>query len=1304
MKKKLLVFAMAVLMFLALLAPTPALAANVNVNFRIVDQNGANITGLSGNVELVRYKGGTKIPVATWPASSLPRNESIEVNDEGTTPADYYQIKLLDIIPGYAHPGQYVFQVRANGDVIDQSSQKLISNGELRLIAYKTEETATLRVWDIDNPGVDLPGAKMMFISGCAGGTYNSRTHFSFQSESGGKKVWLWPNWPTSGGSMHFNYFRLQAGDNTLPAGYEAYDSSLAPDPTNPKHIVFYRENNGGGGYRVDVKYPNDSGFYPNPNGTDVVFWVKKTTVADVNVRAMDNNGVALADVSLHLLRHNGTEFVAYPDYPDDHTSTIANPWALKLRPGHYKVVEGSTPLPEPYMWKRDVEIKVADDGAVTFLNAETNNWDTVAAGESVPVKLDSGAYVSFKKVDENENPFLMKTDPGYVEGVTPAAEFELQKWNPGSSDWFTIAEWQHNTKDANPWSYGLVAGDYKLLEKTAPQDYKPVPEYSFRVKENGTIVPLTGGVEGTPITEIKIKNELKPKYNVPVKKTDENNNLFIEEGKPGYDAKKTAEFELLRWKADAANWFAVDGTKHNTKDQNPWSYNLFPGDYKLTETKVPEGYYSAMDYTFRVKEDGKIFSLIGFAEHEEITEIKVKNERIPVYPIRFSVIDKADSAEISGVKVDLWKGSGDYIDGWTTDGNIKTIELPSGEYEFSYVYGGSYAQTAALKFRVNYEGKVDIYNPGTATWTPTNDTLVCLELEEGVKVIFRKVDAGNPTAELARAKLSLKEETTPPNTGFSAEWISGEPKEWFLKKGASYKYVEITPPDGYWFLDGFVNFRIAPDGTIYVKDVDFGKEHISLSNTVVLENKKNDSGLHSELLYLNARDKDGAPDKLAGAELGLQRKIGSNFVTLPWQSFVSNTYPRSLYLPFGTYRLVSLMPPSGYVDDTGLTEFVVSDTGVTTSDPELSEPFGSFTMVHINFIKADPNTINIRVNKVWNDNNNQDGLRPESITVELLADGASTGKQCVLNETNLWKGSFQNVPDDGKTYTLKEVSVAGYSTAITGNASDGFTITNNHTPSKINISVTEVWNDKDNQDGKRPDSVRVRLLADGAYTGTFIDITKAASWKGSFTGLDEYKGGKKIVYTIEQDPIGEGYTTEITGSAAGGFTVKNTRTPSKIDIGVTKVWKDSDNKEKKRPDSVTVKLYVNGKDSGKKLELTKAGGWKGTFTGVDEYKDGKKIVYTIKEVPVKYYYYSIKGDAATGFTVTNAYSPYAIIGGPKTDDVSSLQLYAGICLLAAAGLASLLLWKYLKDQKEEIIEIKEAAVSKNKNNQNKKK
>jgi hypothetical protein len=1277
--KKLLAFILPVLMFLALLAPTPALAANVNVEFSIIDQDGVNIDGLNGNVSLNRTKDGGTTNVDTWPANSLPRTLSLEVN--GAT-GDYYWFRLLEINPGYAHPGIVRFRVKEDGTIIKFSIDgEIFQKNKVWLRAYRTDDTATLHVRDIDNPGVDISGVRMRFVSGTGDDAGSNPEFFYFDSADGGMKVWLWPQGTNY--EWYHNRFNI-ANEDTIPAGYEVADECLEPDLS--AGIVKFKRESEGGGYRVDVKYPKDSGFSVNPNGTEVVFWLKK--VIDVNVRAMDKNGNAVADVPLHLLRHNGTDFVAYPDYPDDHISTIANPWALKLRPGSYKVVEGSAPLPEPYMWKRDVEISVANDGAVTFLN-EKKVWESVPAGESVPVKLDSGAHVRIKKVDENENLFLTETQPGYDAEKT--AWFVLNVWGPDTSMWFTVGGSQHNTKDQNPWEYHIPAGDYYLEEFEAPWYYKAAPDYHFRVKEDGTIVPLTGETEGAPITEIKIKNELKAKYNVPVKKTDENDNLFIEEGKPGYDAKKTAEFELLRWKADAANWFAVDGTKHNTKDQNPWEYHIPAGDYKLTETKVPEGYYNAIDYTFRVKDDGKIFSLIGFTEQEEITEIKVENERIPVYPIRFSVLDKAGFEETTGVKVDLNKGNGDYIDGWTTDGNIKTIELPEAEYGFAYMIGGGYVQGVWLKFRVNSEGKVDIYNPKTSTWTPRGDNLVQLILEKGVKVIFRKVDAENPAAELAGASLTLEEDTDPPKTGLFAGWESGEPEEWFLKKGASYKYVEKTPPDGYWFLDGFVNFRIALDGTIYVRDVDLYKEHISLSNTVVLENRKNESGLASELLYLNARDKTGAPANLPWAELGLQRKVGSAFVTLPWQSYVSNTYPRSLYLPFGTYRLFSIAPPDGYVDDVGFTEFVVSDTGVTTSDPELSGPFGSFTMVHINFIKADPNTTNIKVNKVWNDNNNQDGLRPESITVELLADGASTGKQLVLKEANLWRGSFQNVPDDGKTYTLKEVSGPGYSTEITGNASDGFTITNTHTPSKININVTELWNDKDNQDGKRPASVRVRLLADGAATGKWMDITKAGGWKGSFTGVDEYKGGKKIVYTIEQDPIGEGYASVITGKAASGFVVTNTRAPSKIDIEVTKLWKDSDNKALKRPDSVTLRLYANGKDSGIKLEITKAGGWKGTFTGVDEYKDGKKIVYTVRENPVQYYKYAVKGDAAKGFTVTNTYSPYVNVYVPKMGDASNLQLYAGICLLAAAGLASLLYWKYLEKERAKSVESEES-------------
>ena len=85
----------------------------------------------------------------------------------------------------------------------------------------------------------------------------------------------------------------------------------------------------------------------------------------------------------------------------------------------------------------------------------------------------------------------------------------------------------------------------------------------------------------------------------------------------------------------------------------------------------------------------------------------------------------------------------------------------------------------------------------------------------------------------------------------------------------------------------------------------------------------------------------------------------------------------------------------------------------------------------------------------------------------------------------------------------------------------------------KTSISGQKTWNDNDNQDGVRPDKVTVRLLADGQEVAV-KEITATDNWQASFTDLPEYKDGKKIVYTITEDPVA-GYTSKI-----DGFTVTN--------------------------------------------------------------------------------------------------------------------------------------------------------------------
>ena len=294
-----------------------------------------------------------------------------------------------------------------------------------------------------------------------------------------------------------------------------------------------------------------------------------------------------------------------------------------------------------------------------------------------------------------------------------------------------------------------------------------------------------------------------------------------------------------------------------------------------------------------------------------------------------------------------------------------------------------------------------------------------------------------------------------------------------------------------------------------------------------------------------------------------------------------------------------------------------------------------------------------VKVNKVWDDNNDKLGKRPNSITVALLADGKETGKTIELNQDNDWKGEFKDLPShkNGEfvKYTVKEVEVGnGYTSKITGNAKDGFTITNSRTPEKttINIKVNKVWNDSNNQDGKRPETITVRLLKNGKEVAVKT-LTQADNWQWEFANLEKYENGKLIEYTITEDKV-PGYTSEI-----DGFTITNSRIPEKTNIKVNKVWDDNNNKDGKRPDSITVKLLADGKQvDGKVLQLSAKNNWSGEFVDLDVYKDGKTIDYTIEEVEVGNGYTSkITGNAKDGYTITNSRKPDI----PKTGAGSSI-------------------------------------------------
>ncbi len=108
-------------------------------------------------------------------------------------------------------------------------------------------------------------------------------------------------------------------------------------------------------------------------------------------------------------------------------------------------------------------------------------------------------------------------------------------------------------------------------------------------------------------------------------------------------------------------------------------------------------------------------------------------------------------------------------------------------------------------------------------------------------------------------------------------------------------------------------------------------------------------------------------------------------------------------------------------------------------------------------------------------------------------------------------------------------IAFTNYTSATTGDATTGFTITNTNTE-KVNVPVTKKWV------GPKAGPVTVHLLADGTDTGKTTTLSDANSWTDTFSGLDRYKtDGTEIVYSVKEDEV-SGYTSEITGDATTGF------------------------------------------------------------------------------------------------------------------------------------------------------------------------
>lgn len=177
----------------------------------------------------------------------------------------------------------------------------------------------------------------------------------------------------------------------------------------------------------------------------------------------------------------------------------------------------------------------------------------------------------------------------------------------------------------------------------------------------------------------------------------------------------------------------------------------------------------------------------------------------------------------------------------------------------------------------------------------------------------------------------------------------------------------------------------------------------------------------------------------LAGAVFTVTKPDGSTFELTTGADGTVISGP----LTQGTYKVREKTAPAGYE---------LNDQEFTL---EVTSAGAAILTVTDQPIRPNINTGKISVSgrKIWDDADNQDGIRPGAITVNLFADGVKTAAVTVTAD-NGWNYSFPDLPkynSDGKeiAYTITEDSVSGYTSSVSGDSEKGFTITNTHKPER---------------------------------------------------------------------------------------------------------------------------------------------------------------------------------------------------------------------------------------------------------------
>ena len=347
------------------------------------------------------------------------------------------------------------------------------------------------------------------------------------------------------------------------------------------------------------------------------------------------------------------------------------------------------------------------------------------------------------------------------------------------------------------------------------------------------------------------------------------------------------------------------------------------------------------------------------------------------------------------------------------------------------------------------------------------------------------------------------------------------------------------------------------------------------------------------------------------------------------------------------TYILIKMKAPSN--ENIKTLAYNNSWTEWNAIDSITKEPVDFITGINSNTVKISlPNSvqyedIEINLEKIWNDNNNELGLRPNEITYKLISNSdTENATEIVLNindisltDSNIWSKTIE-VPkydDNGDVieYTINEVIPTLENNYTYIKTINNYSITNQLAK---NLTITKKWIDNNNSYLTRPSNVVIKVLHNNKEykTVTITGDYTTNEWSNNIAVPVYDSEGNEYTYTLEELEV-DNYSTTY-DSTNLTFTNKLT---GEEKITITKKWKDNSNSYNTRPLSINVILKQNNKNY-KNITITgTTNTWTSEEITVPKYDDnGIKYNYTIEE-SLTLNNYGLNEYDQSNYTITNS-------------------------------------------------------------------